>query len=46
MGTHARLRVKDGAGAAAGAAAASLDSLLLKMILDACDALLPALVRA
>jgi alpha-tubulin suppressor-like RCC1 family protein len=47
MGTHARLRVKDGAGsAAAGFAAASLDSLLLKMILDVCDALLPALVRA
>jgi hypothetical protein len=51
MGTHARLRVKDGAesaagSAAAGFAAASLDSLLLKMILDVCDALLPALVRA
>jgi hypothetical protein len=48
MGTHARLRVKDGAAgsAAAGFAAASLDSLLLKMILDVCDELLPALVRA
>jgi alpha-tubulin suppressor-like RCC1 family protein len=49
MGTHARLRVKDGAAgagsAAAGFSAASLDSLLLKMILDVCDALLPALVR-
>jgi hypothetical protein len=47
MGSHARLRVKDGAagGGGAGFDMASLDSLLLKMILDVCDALLPALVR-
>jgi hypothetical protein len=45
MGTHARLRVKDGA-AGAGFDTASLDPLLLKMILDVCDAMLPALVRA
>jgi hypothetical protein len=48
MGTHARLRVKDGeaGGHGAGFDTASLDSLLLKMILDVCDELLPALVRA
>lgn len=47
MGSHARLRVKDGAarGGGAGFDMASLDSLLLKLILDVCDALHPALVR-
>jgi alpha-tubulin suppressor-like RCC1 family protein len=46
MGTHARLRESQDGVDTAGFAAASLDTLLLKMILDACDALLPALVRA
>ena len=47
MGTHARLRVKDVAGGyGAGFDTASLDSLVLKMILDACDAKLPQLFRA
>ncbi len=44
MGTHARLR---GAGAGAGGFdAASLDAGVLQQILEACDAALPALVRA
>ncbi len=48
MGTHARLRVKEdvAGGCCAGFDTASLDSLLLKMILDVCDAQLPQLVRA
>lgn len=47
MGTHARLRVKDVAGGfSAGFDTAKLDSLVLKMILDACDAQLPQLLCA
>jgi hypothetical protein len=47
MGTHARLRVKDVAGGySTGFDTAQLDSLVLKMILDACDAQLPQLLRA
>jgi hypothetical protein len=46
MGTHVRLRVTDCVACDAGFDVACLDSLLLKQILDLCDALLPALVRA
>lgn len=45
MGTHARLRVKDGAAATRGGFdTASLDTLVLRLIMDMFDALLPALV--